>query len=347
MAVENQSETLASYTRILSAATSPEGVAVLKADIDIAAKTVASIREIFKQIGALIGASNAENKDDLKSFWTEIDNGYFTAIQLSRGLASSLAGHATTFSTRLENVTGDSLELSMRRTLVDNFISNAGDIKPTVTDINKKLSDTHMFIEVVDDVLEYVTIHDKQAVEAKIDTVLTDITKLGEEIDRIDAEIAKVADKSNSGDIVTGVVGGILPGFCAATIINGCENPAFKAELKALQEERDAKIKQVREKLDSIDGVQKTLDPLAEIHARCHQLLTTYQAGITESTKAFEAIHKGILDEAEQVKKWLDLEEPTAENAPAVVQAYLKTKTSVFTVIGEALDSYNRIAVTG
>lgn len=109
------------------------------------------------------------------------------------------------------------------------------------------------------------------------------------------------------------------------------------------------------------------MDPLAEIHARCHQLLTTYQAGITESTKAFEAIHKGILNEAEQVKKWLDLEEPTAENvssthvsdesltnlllliyqAPAVVQAYLKTKTSVFTVIGEALDSYNRIAVTG
>lgn len=66
---------LASYTRVLSAAMSQQGISLLRTDIDSAAKAVSSIRETFKAIGSEISVYTSQSKgqEQLKVSWTAVD----------------------------------------------------------------------------------------------------------------------------------------------------------------------------------------------------------------------------------------------------------------------------------
>lgn len=74
------------------------------------------------------------------------------------------------------------------------------------------------------------------------------------------------------------------------------------------------KIKQIQTKKIALDKLHNTLDdPLVQISSRYYQLRSNYSIGILESIKAFKAIQQGLTSEAQEVQKWLALEDPEAE----------------------------------
>lgn len=65
--------------------------------------------------------------------------------------------------------------------------------------------------------------------------------------------------------------------------------------------------------------VQRALEyPFADIDDRNYDLRYNYGNGVLRSIEVFELVQQGLVREAQEIQKWLALEDPTPENVSCI-----------------------------
>lgn len=330
-------------------ANSPEGIKLLKSDMEKVKNVVIKIREGFKTTGADLKVIDDQKHDGGKTVWGPKWDKYRTDFEAtlakSKDIASKVAGYAQSFDGKVCKVVKSTAEKKSKLTILKNHIElgqgfekESQELSTEFGAIIKTLQGFKVdFGKWVQDLVGDV--------EEKIKKVDTDIANIKSNIKGLKLKIGGLT--AIGGAMTAASSLGLFPAFTPFVIVGALIALVtgallankWKNDLSSAEEELVAKeAEKVR--------LTKELDGLKLLQKKYENEISDKIDGIIEGVGLFEVIWKAVADDCSQIVQWLeqgaDDIEKSRESAPPTFYAYLENSSTYYKALADGLDMYNR-----